>query len=199
MIRLFEDILVNVNMTALLRERGKIVPHSRREGHNVFTITGRNWLSKLIAWNAINAADEPFTQRRVRWVGVGSGSQLEVTTVSALANPVIARAAPNQYLVPLDSPATFPTSTSVEFAYEFATTEITTGGVPVAVSEAGLFTDVNPADTAHKGIDDVEFSPTVPTTLNPADTNNPPIAYKAFEPLVKTVDFTLQIRWTFRF
>ena len=195
----FESIPIRVNMIALMRSRGKIVPGSLREDHNVFTITGRNWLSKLISWNAIAADDVPYTQRRVRWVGVGTGSQLEVTTVSALANPVIARASPSQYLVPIDSLPTFPTSTSVEFAYEFATTEITTGGVPVAVSEAGLFTDVNPAETAHKGIDDVEFSPTVPTTLDPSTTNNPPIAYKAFEPLVKTFDFTLQIRWTFRF
>jgi len=59
-----------------------------------------------------------------------------------------------------------------------------------------LFGDVNPASGAPT--EDLPWTPGG-TTLDPADGNNPPIAYKAFDGLTKTVDFTLEIRWEFRF
>jgi hypothetical protein len=196
MIRLADRIHIESNIALCMRERGKIVPKSRRDGHNVITVTGRNMFSKVIAWSALGVTDTPFTQRRVRWIGVGAGSQLEVTTVSQLAQAVLAVASPADYLVPINAPPSFPTSTSVEFAYEFGTTEVSTGGVPVLVSEVGLFADVNPASAG--GSEDVAGGG-VPTTLNPAVPTNPPISYKAFEGLTKTKDFTLEVRWTFRF
>ncbi len=191
------DIGLESNLHMVLRERGKLI--ERRLYHNVFTITGRNLLSKLVAWSTIAAQDIPFTQRRARWMGVGIGTQLEVTTVTALNQPTLAT--PTNHLVPLQS-VSFPTSTSVEFIREFATNEITITGSPVAVTEAAMFADVNPADSAlfNEGTEDAPVSsPTIRTTLDPTSASNPPIAYKAFEALTKTVDFTLEIRWEFRF
>jgi hypothetical protein len=104
-----KDILVHSNVDLFLRERGKLV--SSRAGHNVFTVTGRNMLSKLISWQTFAAVDIPFTNRRIRWIGVGIGSQLEVTTVAALNQPVLADSGGN-YLSAIQS-AEFPTSTSV--------------------------------------------------------------------------------------
>lgn len=196
MTRFSDQILVESNICLCMRERGKLVPNSLREGHNVFTNTGRNLLSKLISWSAIGAADEAFTQRRVRWIGVGDGSQLETTNVSQLNQALIATG--SDYLVPVQDPATFPDSTSVQFAYEFATDEITVGGAPVIISEVGMFADINPAATAG-GTEDSEVGSGITTTLNPAVATNPPVAYKAFEGFTKTVDFTLEVRWTFRF
>lgn len=197
--RLVTDIGVIGNFSAMMRCGGKIVPGSRREGHNIFTITGRNFLAKLVAWQTIGATDVPFTQRRVRWIGVGSGSQLEVATVSALVQPVLATT--TQYLV---TPQTmeFPTSDSVRFIKEFALSEITISNTPVTVSEAGLFADVNPAKPGNPndGYEDAAFSPgVINTVLNPSLGTNPPISYKAFEGLTKTVDFTLEVRWDYRF
>jgi hypothetical protein len=194
------DISVDANMFVHMRERGKVVPWSRREGHNVFTLTGKNWLTKLIAWNSIadpsTGNDFPYTNRRVRWIGVGSGAQLEVQTVSALVNPVLSTGA-GEYIVPLDS-ATFVTSTSVRFSREFASNEISITGVPVSVSEAGLFADVNPAGTSYAA-EDSPYTPSAKTVLDPTAQYNPPIAYNAFEALPKTVDFTLIVEWEFRF
>jgi hypothetical protein len=61
-----------------------------------------------------------------------------------------------------------------------------------------MFADVLPASAG--GVDDVAVDPgNVDTVLDPSVGTNPPIAYKVFEPLTKTVDFTLEIRWDIRF
>ena len=54
-----EDILVEANMWLCMRERGKLVPGSIRDGHNAFTVTGKNWLSKLVAWSTVGPTDIP--------------------------------------------------------------------------------------------------------------------------------------------
>lgn len=194
-----EDVGVLGNFFAVLREGGKIVPGSRREGHNIFTTTGRNWLAKLVAWYSTASGDTPFTRRRVRWIAMGTGLQIEAATVSQLATPVLGTS--TNYMVPLQV-VEFPTSNSVRFIKEFLLNEITFSPTPVILREAGLFADVNPASTGGStdGSEDVPLDPgSVETTLNPAVSTNPPVAYKSFEPLTKTVDFTLEVRWDFRF
>ena len=190
-----EDIQVVANVELCMRERGKLVQGSQRIGHNVFTTTGRNWLSKLMAWQAISTPDVAFTQRRGRWIGVGTGNQLESQNVSALVTP--AKATPTDYLMPIES-VEFPTSTSVRFTKEFGLTEITVASLPVSVTEIGLFVDVNPVDTIG-GVEDVAYAAgTVETTLNPALSVNPPVAYKAFDAVTKTIDFILEVKWDLR-
>jgi hypothetical protein len=192
------DIDVHSNVDIILRQNGKRV--GSRSGHNVFTITGRNLLSKLLAWSTLGSNDLPFTNRRVRWVGVGTGSQLEVTNVEALVEPAYITA--GSYLASIDS-VSFPDSTTVRFIKEFSTSNINigVGGAPITLTEAGLFADVSPAlynladhrdgleDTAKPG----------GSTLDPSIGTNPPIAYKAFEGITKTTDFTLEIHWDFLF
>ena len=187
-----QDIRIEANFFALMRERGKLVPGSHRVGHNVFTITGRNWLSKLMAWKTIGPIDGPYTNRRARWMGLGIGTSLEVPTVSRLVQPVIATG--SEYLVPIQS-SEF-TSTSVLLIREFGLSEVTFTNTPIPITEAGLFTDVNPA--AGAPTEDIEVGGSVHTTLDPAVETNPPVAYKAFDALTKTVDFTLEIRWELR-
>jgi hypothetical protein len=187
-----KDIGLEANVELFMRERGKLV--ATRRGHNVFTVTGRNLLSKLIAWSAVAGMDVPFTHRRARWIGVGIGTQLEVATVSALSQPVIV-SSPGVYLAALQS-AEFPTATSVRFIKEFGTSEITVGGLPITITEAGLFADVSPG--ASGATEDQAWTPGG-TTLDPTSGTNPPICYKTFEGLTKTGDFTLEIRWEFRF
>lgn len=100
------------------------------------------------------------------------------------------------YIAPVQTPE-FPSSTSVRFIKEFGANEITTTGVPVTVTEAGLFADVNPA--AGAPTEDIPVGGGTTTTLAPTLGSNPPVAYKSFEGLTKTVDFTLEVRWDFRF
>lgn len=188
------DIAIEANMQAFMRERGKLVPGSLREGHNVFTVTGRNLLSKLLSWQTIGAADIPYTHRRIRWMGIGIGSQLEVSTVSSLAQPALVTS--TDFLVAIQT-AEFPSSTSVRYLKEFSTNEITIAGVPVAITEAGMFADVVPGNAG--GTEDVGHTAPTDPTLKPTIGTNPPVAYKAFESLTKTSDFTLEIRWELRF
>jgi hypothetical protein len=105
-------------------------------------------------------------------------------------------ASPNLYLVPIQS-VEFPTSTSVRFTKEFGTAEINLTSTPVTITEAGLFADVNPGN--NNATEDSPYSGPGTTTLNPTIGTNAPIAYKAFDGVTKTVDFTLEIRWEFRF
>ena len=192
--RFIENIEIRSNVFLCMRERGKLVPGSRREGHNVFTVTGRNLLSKLIGWQTIGSTDIPFTHKRVRWCGVGIGSQLEVTTVATLNDPTLASGA--NYLAALQS-VEFPDPTTIRFNKVFGPTEITFGSAPVPVTEAGLFADVNPWDMG--GTEDTQASGGFNTTLRPDVPNNPPVVYKTFEELNKTSDFSLEIQWDFRF
>ena len=191
-----QDLTALSNVHLLMRERGKIVPGSRREGHNVFTTSGKNWLTKLMAWAVIAGNDIAFTQRRVRWMGLGSGNQLEVPTVTSLVTPVLATA--TDFLRPIQT-VEHPTSTSVRFIKEFGTTEVNIAGNPVNITEAAMYVDVAPADNG--ATEDNSYDPVgLPsaTVLDPTVGTNAPITYKAFGGLEKTVDFTLEIRWEIR-
>lgn len=188
------DIEVKTNVEIVMRQGGKLVPGSRREGHNVFTNNGRNLLTKLVSWSSIAGSDIPYTNRRTRWIGIGTGSQLEVSSVASLNQPHLIT--PTNFLVEVQT-VEFPSPTSVAYLREFGTGEITVTGAPVTVTEAGMFADVSPANMG--GTEDFGHSAPADTTLDPTVGTNPPITYKAFEGLTKTVDFTLELKWTFRF
>ena len=192
--RFIEDIEINSNVFLCMRERGKLVQGSRREGHNVFTSHGRNILSRLIAWQTIGSHEVPYTHKRMRWMGLGSGTQLESTNVTALNSALLATS--TEYLAPVQS-MEFLDSTSVRFTKVFGTSEITFGAAPVAVTEAGIFADVNPATMG--GTEDNPAGGGYTSALRADVSTNTPSAYKAFEAVNKTIDFTIEIRWDFRF
>jgi hypothetical protein len=171
-----------------MRERGKIVPGSHREGHNIWTNTGREYLPLLMSYSAPST---PFRQDRMAYIGVGTGSQIEQTSVLALANPVAADT--GIFLVAVDTPPTFPlapTRTTVQYHRLFSETEITLSIGTVNVSEMGLFTDGNPANDYSPGTRD--------TSLANASLQNP-AAYKTFEPVGKTQALELDVSWQIRF
>lgn len=195
----YEDIPVACNFCAQLWDRGKKVPGGYREGHNVFTTTGKSWLAKLVTWHTITSTDVPYTQRRVRWMGVGTGTQAESQTVPFLAIPALVTG--TSYLAEIQS-VEFPTTGAVTFIKEFGAFEISYAELPVSVTEMALYADVSPAEpgTANAGEEDTAYAPgTVDTVLSPAVGTNPPIAYKLIDPLTKTSDFVLEVKWTFQF
>jgi hypothetical protein len=196
MLHVHDKPRANVNFLAFLSDpkSGEVVKGSIRRGHNVLTTAGQNWLTKLVAWQTIAATDIPYTHRRIRWMGVGIGSKLEVAGVETLDTPV-AYSAGGDFLAPISS-VDHPTSGSVRFTRVYATTEITTTPGTVAVTEAGLFPDVSPYSAG--GTEDTQ-APGYNTTLAPNVGTNPPAAYKAFEAINKTQSFALTIRWTLRF
>lgn len=187
------DIQVDANVELTMRERGKRVDH--RQYHNVFTSVGANWLSRLCAWSSIGAVDVPYTNRRVRWVGVGGGAQLEVPSVVQLVQPLPVLGA--NYLTAIQS-VEFPTSTSVTFIREFSLSEITLTATPVIIREVAMFADVVPANMGGTQDQGFDLDPSH-STLNPETPTNPPICYKSFEGMTKTQDFTFTTKWTFRY
>ena len=175
--------------SAETRERGKLV--SSVSGNNIWTLTGREYLTELIALRAANPR-EVYRQDRVAYIGLGAGAQPEVANIRSLVDPI--PYSPGEFLAPLVTPPTFPmsaaaiTKTSVRFGREYGLGEISLG-FDVVITEAGLFTDGNPDD---------DWNLTALTGLQ-ASGDRAPVAYKKFEPITKTSNYTLRVVWEVRF
>jgi len=171
------------------RERGKLVQET--EGFNVWTLTGREYLSELISLKAVSPRTT-YRDDRIAYIGMGVGSQSEEAGVSSLVTPT--PYAPGEFLAPIASPVTFPasstssTKTSVRFIREFGLSELSLG-YNVVLTEAGLFTDGNPEDN---------WELNAPTGID-ASGDRAPVAYKTFEPITKTTQYTLRVIWEVRF
>lgn len=175
-----------------LRERGKIVPGSVREGHNIWTNTGREYLALLMSIET--APTTAFRNDRIAYIGVGTGSTVEDVGVLNLVTPV--QYATGQFLAPLDVPPTFPltpTRTTVRYHRTFAEDEITLSpGSQVDISEMGLFTNGSPTAVP-------AYSPGTRDTGITNAGSQAPNAYKTFEPIGKTDSLELEIAWEIRF
>jgi len=173
-----------------LRERGKLV--AVRDGYNIWTLTGREFLSEGMALRSINPTREVYRSDRVAFIGVGVGAQPEVSNIKSLVDPVPYRS--GQFLARLATPPTFPVTgvdaarTAVQFTREFARSEISLG-YTVAVSEFGLFTDGDP--------DNNWDITTTPTSFDLAS-GRAPVAYKTVEPVSKTTAGALRAVWEVR-
>ena len=83
--RFNEDIEVKTNLKIIARERGKIV--TRRDVHNIFLDTGREWLSRLIAYKSYGP--HVFQDdNRIRYMGFGIGGNRQVAPILADATPI---------------------------------------------------------------------------------------------------------------
>lgn len=175
------------HFSILMRERGKIVPGSIREGNNIWTLTGREYDAQVKSYQSYGP-DVPFRNDRIRYIGFGSGTQPEVSTVTRLVTPISYNAG-NLFLAQVGIP-TFPLTpsrTTVRYTRIYDLLELSVAGT-VTLQEAGLFTDGGPP-TYSPGTRDL-------TIANAAA--QAPMAYKSFEPLRKTQNFSLEVRWDLR-
>lgn len=164
------------------RERGKLI--YEKSSNNIFTITGREWLTQLMSYSSYSPLT-PARNDRVRYIGVGSGVKPQVATVDRLATPVTVDG--TNFLAQVNIP-TYPLSpakTEVMYAKLFDTNEISTAGT-ITIQEAGLYTDGASPGYAPGSID---------LTMASATTNTP-VAYFTFDPISKTQSITLAIEWT---
>lgn len=173
----------------LMRERGKIVKGSHREGHNIWTNTGREYLALLMS--IMTGPTTSFRSDSIGYIGVGTGAQVEEAGVLGLTTPVAYST--GQFLAALDIPPTFPltpTRTTVRYHRIFEENEITISpGSTVQISEMGLFTNGRQSDYA-VGLRDL--------TLASAAAQSP-AAYKSFEPIGKKDSLQLEVSWEIRF
>ena len=179
------DPMIQGKFRLELREGGKL--RTVREGKNICTLTGREHITELLSL----AAWSPRTtwrEDRIGYLGVGIGAQPEVAEVGSLVDPVPYRA--GIFLATVNAPSTFPASgsgtpkTAVQFIREYGLGEISLG-VNVIVTEAGLFSDGDP----NNNWDLVSFDPST------AAFDRAPMFYKTFEPITKSMQFTLRAVW----
>jgi hypothetical protein len=192
-----EPVLITGYFTSVARERGKLVPGSRREGRNIWTLSGREFLARLMSYSSYS----PLTAARndrIRYIGFGIGTTPEVSSVSAVVEPIAyTTSGGDKFLAELAIP-TYPFQTSgsfgtaVRYTREFAELELSIS-TTVTLTEAGLFTDGSPTSSP------TAFIPgTRDRTLAQAG-SQAPAAYKTFEPFKKTQNFVLQTAWEVRF
>lgn len=181
---------VGGHFSSVMRERGKIVPGSRREGSNIWTMTGREFIVEAITLASLS----PATKTRddaLLYFGLGNGSQPEVAEVSRLAGPI--EFAIGEFLAPTQVPASFPSAalgtarTSVRLTREYGEAELSLGA-PVVITEFGCFTNGDPALNNAVGR---------PTDLATAGTQAP-VGYKSFEPFTKTTNRTVEVVYELR-
>lgn len=190
-----EPVRIEGFFSAVCRERGKIVPGTRRAGKNIWTLTGREFLARLMSYAAYGTTDTPARNDRIRYIGFGTGTTPEVSSVSRLVTPIAYDASSGgKFLAELAIP-TYPFQTSgsfgtaVRYTREFSETELSIS-TSVTLTEAGLFTDGGPAD---------DFEPLTRDISLDEAANQAPAGYKSFEPLRKTQNFVLQVQWEVRF
>lgn len=175
-----------------LRERGKIVPGSHREGHNIWTNTGREYLALLMSLKV--GPSTAFRTDSVAYIGMGTGSKLEETSVLNLAQPVAYSS--SVFLAPLDIPPSFPLTpirTTVRYSRTFLEDQITLSPGIVNLSEMGLYTSGSPTSVP------IPYSPNTRDTSFVNAANQAPVAYKTFEPIPKTNALELELSWEIRF
>lgn len=177
-------------LSLVMRERGKLVRGSRREGSNIWTLTGR----EFIVESTTLLTSSPRVKNRddaLRYFGFGSGVQPEVAEVARLLTPV--EYTSGEFLAPAQVPVTFPSAstgsarTAVRLIREYATNELSMGA-DVLLAEFGCFTDGDPENNNAVGR---------PTTQSVASTQAP-CGYKNFEPLMKTTSRTLEVIYELR-
>ncbi|MGA1353844.1 MAG: hypothetical protein ACO32I_03540 [Candidatus Limnocylindrus sp.] len=159
----------------------------RREGHNVWTNTGREYSALLKSYRP-NGTD-PFRNDRIAYVGLGGGTQPEDVTVLSLVTP-LAFADDTTWLKRIDHTRTlFPEAGSrltVRYTARFTASDFS--GAEAFISECGLFTDGHPVTFQAGGR---------PTLLAEASRQSP-LAYHTFSPIPKTPDIEIELIWELR-
>lgn len=177
---------------AFCRERGKIVRSTIREGHNIWTNTGREYSALVMSLQT--GPTTTYRSDAITYIGVGTGSTIEDVGVLRLVTPV--EYITGQFLAALDIPPTFPltpTRTTVQFHRTFAENEITiSAGSQVNISEMGLFTNGSPSAVP-------AYSPGTRNTGIASAGSQAPNAYKTFEPIGKTDSLEFEVSWEIRF
>ena len=166
---------------------GSVVESSVREVHNVLTQFGREWLTKLMVWDLFADPDDiPVDQRRLRWVGLGSGMYDNLQGVTQLKSPLTVTLFPDEYIRRLHTGGgTFTRQTAVKVesmtVFPGISTDFDHHGSPVVFQEAGLYADV-----------DLGAGPVLDISI----ATNPRVAYASFPPVGKTLAQNLNVTWS---
>jgi hypothetical protein len=189
------------HFSLVTREGGKKVYNGERSGKNIWTLTGREFIAQVMSYAAYGNdphnsgnlnPDIAARDDRIRYVGMGTGTTPEVSSVAALVSPTAFQA--GEFLAQV-AIASYPLTavanglrTTVRYSRTFAETELSISG-SVIITEAGLFTDGSPA---------ANYAPRSRDVTLAASSGQAPVAYKTFDGLKKTTSFTIDLLWDVR-
>lgn len=168
------------------RERGKLRRDLCRDGYNIWLLTGRAYDAAVKSYQSYGP-DVPLRNDRIKYIGLGSGTQPEVSTITNLVTPIPWDVS-NHFLAQLNLPY-FPTTdgTIVRYAKLYGLTDLSVTGT-VMIQEVGLFTDGAPP----------LYNPGTRDTSLVNAAQQQPLCYKTFEPLPKTQDVDLSFVYELR-
>lgn len=222
-IKLEPKVESNVHIKKIHAESGEVV--ETRDGHNIFTDYGRDWLSHLIAYSAISPSETTFRDDRIRYMAVGIGG-----TSQLLAHGTIEGTYPAWEGYARDW-----TGVAAATAPEQKDTDPTVLGLewPIQITSGVYYDDVYAPSsfpgvgivrfTTVLGVNEASFSPYASVPISEVGlftkrvdtalggTTTPPVvwsaetytekamvAYNTFDTLSKTSAFTLQFDWEIR-
>lgn len=177
----------NVRVVARDRQTGEVL--HVREGHNVWTTTGREYSALLKTYRPNG---DPFRNDRIAYVGLGAGTQPETVDVNRVVDPLPIGSG-NWLKGIRHAETTFPDSGSrlaVRYVVRFESTDLLPSGedTEVYISECGLFTDGHSA-TFEVGQRDVTYANA---------SLQSPVAYHTFAPIPKTRGIEIELIWELR-
>ena len=207
------------NVAISVYRDGKLI--DQRVSHNVFTNTGRTWLSRLVGSSDYTQSPPAVhNPDKIMYMGFGCGGalqtdttfatgQTELVTVTSLQDPVPISIDGDQrlYLKQVDNQTNssiyFPGDFRTRFIVDIAESELSftdnrtrisnaNVGTSVPISEAGLYLScANPRFTH-------DADPASPLEADPAGPNKL-VAYNIFDPIHVTPNVILRVEWELRF
>ena len=177
----------NVFITARDITTGEII--AKRDGHNVWTNTGREYSCLLKTYKNNNR--ETYREDKICYIGLGTGTQVESVSVRSLSRPVAWSAGVflkeiNHGLTTFQSP--LGARTAVRYTVRYGEGDLSLNSDVTFITECGLFTDGREGDFI-----------VGQRNVNISDAGlQSPVAYHTFDPIPKTSSVQLDIVWELR-
>lgn len=202
-----ETIEVKQNLSIIARERGKIV--ARRDGHNIWLDTGRQYLAQLLAYSSFSPL-ATVRDDRIRYMGLGIGGNRQQMLSVANSAPLVtpypgsnAQTDSTPTVTQLERPVRISGGSS---AYPGTGGDIWIGQIqapptyPVAsqVRFSRIFTSAEVSYGTFLSVPVSEIGLYTGAAV-PGTYNNVMVAYDTFDAISKTSAFELEINWTIRF
>ena len=135
----------NVFITARDITTGEII--AKRDGHNVWTNTGREYSCLLKTYKNNNR--ETYREDKICYIGLGTGTQVESVSVRSLSRPVAWSAGVflkeiNHGLTTFQSP--LGARTAVRYTVRYGEGDLSLNSDVTFITECGLFTDGREGD-----------------------------------------------------
>jgi hypothetical protein len=203
-----DAIEVKQNIKLLMRERGKIV--ARREGHNIWTNVGSEFLAELVALASYTPSDTPFRDDRIKYMGLGIGGSAQKALDTANNPPISppytgtnSQGDSDPAVTTLERPVRV---TGSEVAYPGQSGDAWLGligtadpnTVPTQVTFRRTFTsiEINYGSLVSVPLSEIGLFTSI---ADPENYQNLVVAYHTFDTLMKTSAFSLEVIWTIRF